>query len=170
MSCPVSHGKCYTEYCSNPKYLKLFRLKVSCGSGLICLKHEKHNTEVSWHYPHFHKPLQLLTDILQVKQERSQIHTGISTVRQKRVWSVPKPAVPSSACHCAPEKQVHMYVSFSSSPSALHTEKAWCSVSSQMLVYTQQWAFTVSEWCPLGQAVWWKPSGENSPSKQSPCV
>lgn len=54
---------------------------MSYESGLICLKHEKHNTEVSWHYPRFHKPLQL-TDILQFKGERSQIYTGISTVRQ----------------------------------------------------------------------------------------
>lgn len=85
MSCSISCGKHVTmHYCSNPKYLKLFRPKVSSESRLICLKHEKRNTEVSWHYPHFHKPLQLLTDVLQFKQERSQIHPGISTVRQKK--------------------------------------------------------------------------------------
>lgn len=68
MSWSVPHGKCATIlHCSNPKHLKLFRPQISNESGLICLKHEKHNTEISWHYPHFHKPLLLLTDILQFK-------------------------------------------------------------------------------------------------------
>lgn len=111
MSCSTACGKhVTTHYYSNPKYLKLFRLKVSYERGLICLKHEKHNTEVNWHYPHFHKSLQLLTDILQFKQEGTQIYTGVSTVRQN-VWSMNKPALPSTACHCINEKQMHMSLS-----------------------------------------------------------